>query len=66
VMHKKPVIVRELKRIAPTTRIRIFTKIFRSSSFKSFYNFGIKKGNILTLKTKYGIAFKKPNGCWRY
>ena len=76
VAHRKPIVIRELKKVGPTTRIRVFTNLYRTViiedkgvrsvvySGKSFHTFGIRKDGSLVLNTAFGPAVKKLKGCW--
>ena len=63
-MHKKPVIVRELKKIAPTTRMKIYAKLYSQAKFEMYYTFSLRKDGSLVLNTIFGPIIKKLKGCW--
>jgi hypothetical protein len=64
VAHKKPIVVRELKKIGPTTRMKIYTKLFKTTRFETLYTFSIRKDGSLILNTAYGPIIKDLKGCW--
>ena len=65
-MHKKPVIVRKLRKVKPTKSYTIDTKLITNSNILYTREITLHKDGITSIETYMGTAYKELKKCWTF
>jgi len=63
-MHKKPVIVRNLRKVEPTKRFTVSTKLITNGNRPLFRTITLHRNGIISTETIYGTIYKELKSCW--
>jgi hypothetical protein len=65
-MHKKPVIVKNLRKVKPTKDYIIFCNLIKNSTAFHSRKITLHKDGITSIETYMGTAYKELKKCWTY